>query len=241
MNLLTLSELKAAPLPTLIVDLVAERGCKSLSSWHICVLPVLHTPVFPFQFHLIPFSQPSYPQRFCLCCLDASSTCSFLPLELISLYPLDFWSRLQCYSLWELFPPSTTCKYTRLPCREQCPFFSIMACGMVCAWVFLCVMSGLVFEAFLRMRGGAQHHVPGECLALGCVEWIPASECQTRRLPVRMSGVLSALSRPHLTLNNSSLGMETNQGLKTIWSLWMGFGGCEHQGIMCTSVVWTGV
>ena len=112
---------------------------------------------------------------------------------------------------------------------------------MVCAWVFICVISGLAFECFIRIRSGAQHHVPGECLALGCVEWIPASECQTRRLPVRMSGVLSVLSLPHLTLNNSSLGVETNQGLKTIWSLWMGFGGCEHQGIMCTSVVWTGV
>ena len=31
MNLLTLSELKVAPLPTPIVDLVAEWGCKGLS------------------------------------------------------------------------------------------------------------------------------------------------------------------------------------------------------------------
>ena len=140
-----------------------------------------------------------------------------------------------------IFPHSTTFKYIRLPCQEWCLFFSIIAFGMVCAWKFICVISGLVFESFIRTHSGAQHHVPGECLALGGVEWVPASECQTRRLPVRMSGLLSVLSLPHLTLNNSSLGMETNQGLKTIWSLWMGFGGCEHQDIMCTSVVWTGV
>lgn len=111
------------------------------------------------------------------------------------------------------------------PSSKMVPVSSIIVFSMPCAWTFICVISGLVFESFVWTHGGAHHRVPGDRLALGCIEWIGASECQATRLPIRMSGLLSVLSLPHLTLNNSSLGMETNQGLKTTWSLWMGFRG----------------
>lgn len=63
MNLLTLSELKLAPLPAPIVGLVADGAVRVyLGDVSVCHLCRLHTPVLPFQFHLIQFPQPSYPR-----------------------------------------------------------------------------------------------------------------------------------------------------------------------------------